>query len=112
MLHRELAIRLREDVKDADLGAVSITRVEVNRDISVAMIHYMPLGGGKPSASMVDAVERAAKKLRGPIGRVLRLRHAPRLNFVLDTHTEEAFRVNDLLAGLQDERGPDDEDTK
>ena len=61
MVHKELAKRLREDVKDPDLGFVSITRVELNRDLSVATIHYLPLGGGEPSQAMQDAVERAAK---------------------------------------------------
>ena len=114
MVHKELAKRLREDVKDPDLGYVSITRVDVNRDLSVATIHYLPLGGGAPSEAMIAAVERAAKQLRGPIGRVLRLRHAPKLAFIPDTHTEAAFRVNDLLAELQDEREltPHDEETE
>jgi ribosome-binding factor A len=104
MIHRELAVRLREDIKDSELGVVSITRVELNRDLSVASIYYLPLGGGEPSAAMREAVDRASRKLRGPIGRVLRLRHAPKLNFIVDTHTEAAFRVHDLLAELEDER--------
>jgi ribosome-binding factor A len=112
MIHRELAVRLREDVKDPDLGVVSITRVDLNRDLSVASVYYLPLGGGAPSPEMREAVTRAAGKLRGPIGRVLRLRHAPKLNFIADQHTEAAFRVHDLLAELEGVRSKhaDEED--
>ena len=97
LIHRELAVRLRRDIKDPDLTAVSITRVTVTRDLRRANIAYMPLGGGGISDSMADAVERAARSLRGPIGRALRLRHAPELVFHPDEHTEAAFRVMRLL---------------
>ena len=112
MIHRELAIRLRGDIKDPEIGVVSITRVDLNRDLSVASVYYLPLGGGAPSPEMQEAVERAARQLRGPIGRVLRLRHAPRLDFIPDKHTEAAFRVHDLLAELEGERDetPDTDD--
>ena len=103
MIHRELATRMRTEVKDAELEPVSITRVQVSGDLSVARISWMPLGGGEPARSLVDAVDRAAKKLRGPIGRALRLRTAPELRFVQDDHTEAAFRVNDLLHQISED---------
>ena len=113
MVHKELAKRLREDVKDPDLGFVSITRAELNRDPSVATIHYLPLGGGEPSQAMQDAVGARSKKLRVRSS-ALRLRHAPKLDFIIDRHTEAAFRVNDLLAELQEERDaePNGEDSE
>jgi ribosome-binding factor A len=53
---------------------------------------------------MQEGVELAAKQLRGPIGRALRLRHAPELVFEPDTHTEAAIRVTRLLDRLEAER--------
>jgi ribosome-binding factor A len=104
MIHRELADRLRSDIKDERIGMLSITHVEVTRDLSRATISYMPLGGGAPSEDLVDAIDQAARQLRGPIGRVLRLRHAPELVFVYDEHTDAAFRVTALIDKLGAER--------
>ncbi|MEQ1566015.1 MAG: 30S ribosome-binding factor RbfA [Myxococcota bacterium] len=104
MIHRELAERLRSDLKDERLAALSITAVEVTRDLSRAQISYMPLGGGQPTEDLVEAVEQAARQLRGPIGRALRLRHAPELVFVYDEHTDAAFRVTALLDRIGAER--------
>jgi ribosome-binding factor A len=80
---------------------VSITRVSVTRDLSRANITYMPLGGGAISDAMAEAVARAGRRLRGPIGRALRLRYAPVLVFHPDEHTEAAFRVMRLLDEIE-----------
>lgn len=97
MIHRELAVRLPQALKDPGLGVVSITHVEVSRDLSVARISWSPLGGGEPSAELVQAVDEAARSLRGPIGRALRTRHSPELRFVQDQHTDAAVRMTALL---------------
>ena len=104
MIHRELAERLRSDIKDERLAMLSMTSIEVTRDLSRATVRYMPLGGGAPSEDLVEALEAAAKRLRGPIGRALRLRHAPELVFVYDEHTDAAFRVTALIHRLGRER--------
>ncbi len=100
MIHRELAQRLRMEVKDPRLEPVSITHVQVTRDLSRATVDYLPLGGGAPSEDLADALKEAGKQLRGPIGRALRLRHAPEIVFQVDAHTEQAIRVTQLLQSL------------
>ena len=107
LIHKELAQRLRLEVKDPRLEPISITHVEVNGDLSRAVIDYMPLGGGEVSRDLEEALEDAARQLRGPIGRALRLRHAPELVFKIDTHTEQAIRVTEILSEIAAERGDD-----
>lgn len=104
MIHRELAQRLRLEVKDPRITEVSITHVRVTGDLRRAYVQYMPLGGGEPSEELVAGLEEAARQLRGPIGRALRLRHAPELLFELDTHTDQAVRMTHLLEQLSAQR--------
>ncbi|MCB9662511.1 MAG: 30S ribosome-binding factor RbfA [Alphaproteobacteria bacterium] len=101
MVHREVASRLRTDLEDPDLGDVSITRVEVPRDLGSAVVFWLPLGGGTPSDTQLAALERAARQLRGPVGRALRLRTAPELRFEFDQRHEEAIRVTSILHDLE-----------
>lgn len=110
LVHKELAQRLRLEVKDPRLEPVSLTHVEVNRDLSRATVHYLPLGGGAPSQDLQEALDEAARQLRGPVGRALRLRHAPELVFVVDTHTEKAFEVSRLIDEVAAERRERDEE--
>lgn len=104
MMHRELDERLRLEVKDPRLVPISITTVEVSRDLSRAVVEYLPLGGGEVSRELKEALAVAAKRLRGPIGRALRLRHAPEIVFKVDQHTEEAIRITGLLSRMERER--------
>ena len=105
LIHRELAERLRTQVKDPRVEPISITAVSVSRDLSRATVAYMPLGGGAPSDELREGLEEAAKQLRGPIGRALRLRHAPELCFEVDDTTEAAIRVTRIIEQLSRERG-------
>lgn len=110
MIHKELAQRLRLEIKDPRVGPVSITHVEVSGDLRVARIAYSPLGGGAPSQELVEGLADAARHLRGPIGRALRLRNAPELRFEPDTHTDEAVRMTSLLDQMARKRADDEEE--
>ncbi len=110
MIHKELAKRLRLQVKDPRVTDVSITHVKMSPDLSYARISYMPLGGGEPSDELREGMKSAAKQLRGPIGRALRLRHAPELRFEFDTHTDQAVNMTSLLDQLSAQRAEREED--
>ncbi|MBN2801228.1 MAG: 30S ribosome-binding factor RbfA [Deltaproteobacteria bacterium] len=98
IIHREVAMRLRTEIKDHRMTDISVTYVRLNGDLSRAVLEYMPLGGGEVSDDLRAALVDAARALRGPVGRALGIRHAPELLFVPDTHTEEAIRVSQLIA--------------
>jgi ribosome-binding factor A len=112
MIHRELAERLRSEIKDPRVGPISITGIEVTRDLSRAVVSYLPLGGGAPSDDLSEGLAVAARQLRGPIGRALRLRHAPELVFTYDERTDAAFRVTTLIDRLSAERKARSEDSE
>jgi ribosome-binding factor A len=98
-MQRSLAQMLRRDVKDPRVGNVTVTAVELAADLSVAHISILPFAGGHPSAEVLEGLRSAAGFLRGQLARELELRHAPRLQFELDTQLERAFRVSSLIDG-------------
>jgi ribosome-binding factor A len=100
VVHQELARMLREDVKDEALRLVSIVEVVVNPDLSVARVKWLPLGGLGNRAAMQAGLDRAARQLRGPVGRALGIRHAPELRFELDRNVEYAAHMEGVLANL------------
>jgi ribosome-binding factor A len=100
VVHQELARMLREDVKDEALRLVSIVEVVVNPDLSVARVKWLPLGGLGNRAAMQAGLDRAARQLRGPVGRALGIRHAPELRFELDRNVEYAAHMDGVLANL------------
>ncbi len=105
MVHREVASRLRQ-VKDPELTEISVTSVEMSKDLSRAVVKYLPFGGGEPNKVLNEALGRAARQMRGPIGRALRLRIAPELVFQWDRNHEDAVRLTALLDQIGKELHP------
>lgn len=105
MVHREVAERLRQ-VKDPELTEISVTAVEMSKDLSRALVKYLPFGGGEPTKALNEALGRAGRQMRGPIGRALRLRIAPELVFQWDRNHEDAVRLTALLDQIGKELKP------
>lgn len=103
-VHREVSMRLLSEVKDPRVTPISVTRVDVTKDLRRAVINYLPLGGNEPSDELVEALNDVAKHLRGPIGRALRLSFAPELVFKVDHHLDAAVRVTSIIEKLVHER--------
>jgi ribosome-binding factor A len=104
LVHKELAVLLRTEVKDHRVGMVSITHVQVTGDLSIARVYVTPLGGGGDGEAMLAGLKHAAGFLRGRVGRALKLRHAPKLDFRLDEHTENAVHMTSMLNRMEYER--------
>ena len=96
--HTLAEILQRGDVHDRALDGVVVTvpEVRVTRDLKIATIFIMPLGG-KDADLIVAAFERSKRFLRGEIARRIDLRHAPDLIFRLDTTFDEGDRIDALL---------------
>src|ERR1700728_3257563 len=96
-MQRSLSTLLRRGVKDPRVGNVTVTAVDVANDLSYARIHVLPFAGEHPAEQVLAGLRSAAGYLRGEIARELKLRHAPRLEFHLDTAIEGAAHLTQLI---------------
>jgi ribosome-binding factor A len=107
-IKRDLAELIRDEVKDPRVGMVTITGVDVTRDIAYATVYVTFLGSGDPAGG-VDALNHAAGFLRSQLGRVMRLRSVPQLKFVYDKSVEEGSRLASLIdAAVASDRKPEE----
>jgi ribosome-binding factor A len=112
-VQRVLSTLVAREVKDPRVGSVTITAVQLAPDLSVARVFFLPFGGRHEAEEVRAGLASAAGFLRGEVGRRLSLRHAPRLEFVIDQHLEEAAHLTSLIdrAVREDRsRSGDDED--
>ncbi len=88
----------RGEIRDPGLGgaAVTVTEVRISPDLRNATAFVIPLGGDHVT-EVIEALNRAAPYVRRRVGRAVKLRHLPNLNFVADTTFDEAARIDDLL---------------
>jgi len=104
-----LATILREDIHEAELPSTSITRVWLSKDLKLARVYVLPLGGAGEEEGLLAALEGLAPQLRKRLARRLQLRNTPMLRFYIDEDLEEAVRITNLLSELQIESGEGEE---
>jgi ribosome-binding factor A len=96
-MQRVLAALIAREVKDPRVGNVTITAVSVAADKASARVFFTPFASSNPPAQVASALTRASGFLRGELGRRLRLRHCPRLEFVFDESIEGGARLTGLI---------------
>ena len=105
----EVATFLREGAKDPRLvGMITITAVEVTRDLRHARVFVTILGSDTERAASLDALESMKGHVRTRLAKTLRLRVAPELSFRVDDSVARAARIESLLAEVR-EKKPGDE---
>jgi ribosome-binding factor A len=94
-IQRALSELIRREIRDPRLGMVTLTEVQVSKDLSYAKVFYSVLGAEKAQAQ--EILDEAADMLRGPVGRALGLRHSPELRFVTDELIESGAKLSALI---------------
>lgn len=96
-LLRSLSSLLRLEVKEPDVKSVSLTTVELSRDLSVARIYFSVLDPDADPAPAQAGLERAAGFLRRRLGNELQVRHVPELRFLHDDSIAHGARISKLI---------------
>jgi ribosome-binding factor A len=111
-MREEIATFLANDVKDPRImGLVTVTAVEVSRDLRHAKVFVSVLGSESQRAATFDGLSFVAAHLRGRVGRALRLRAAPEIEFRNDESVAHAAKIEQLLAQVRRELPADAGDT-
>ena len=101
-MREEIATFLANDVKDPRiLGLVTVTAVEVSRDLRHAKVFVSVLGSDSQRSATFEGLEAVAGHLRGRVGRALRLRVAPEFKFQNDESIAHAAHIEQLLAQVR-----------
>ena len=103
----------RLDLKEVSLGLNSITDVEVSPDLHLARVFISGLKE-EETREVIQALQKVSGKIRHHLGKRIRLRYTPELEFKYDETSMRAGRVEDLLAEIKKQesaRTHDDHDT-
>jgi ribosome-binding factor A len=104
-MKKELAALVMTDIRDPRLTAmVSITDVEVTKDLSYAKVYVSIFGTDKEKADSLEAIKNASSFLRREIGRRMNLRHTPELVIMLDTTIDRGMHIDDLIRRISNDK--------
>jgi len=95
-IRRDLAQLIQREIKDPDVGFVSLSDVEVTRDLAHAKV-FITVFDPEKAATSLQALRRAATFLRRRLGKELRLRHVPELHFLHDDSVEQGSHIDKLI---------------
>jgi ribosome-binding factor A len=97
-LKRLLSELVRREVKDPRVGLITITSVEVSRDLTHANVYFTPFAGSGDAESAREALQHAAGFLRHQVRNQMRLRVAPEIQFHVDDSVERGARLSELIS--------------
>jgi ribosome-binding factor A len=93
----------RGAVHDPGIGFITLTRVTVSPDLQMARVFYTTMGDAKARTETAKALDRAMPFFRRHIGKVIRLRRVPELDFKFDESIANQDRIEQILRDLHDE---------
>jgi ribosome-binding factor A len=98
-LQRELAGLIQHEVRDPRLGMVSITSVDVSRDLGHARIYVtlMDCESREESEESIEVLNKAAGFLRSQLSKDSRMRRLPQLRFYFDASVGRGRDLEDLI---------------
>lgn len=115
---RRVAGQIKKDVsqiigaqiKDPRIaGITSVTEVQLSKDLRYASIYISIYGSDTDKEETLQTLSRAAGFIRSEIGRRIRLRYIPEINFFLDNSIEYGAHIDSVIESLKKEENSDND---
>jgi ribosome-binding factor A len=99
-IREELSKILLMESKDPRLKGITVTGVEVDKELAFAEVYVCSLEGMERSQEVLSGLEHAQGFLRSELARRMELRVFPRLRFHWDPTFEKADKIERLLIAI------------
>jgi ribosome-binding factor A len=109
-IRREVAEVLLRDIRDERIGFMSLTTVQVSKDLRYATIYYSQLGSDTQKKQTARALNYAAPYIRNKIKKHFYMKSMPALRFQFDESVEQGSRIVGKLNRLFSDEPPSDPD--
>ena len=95
-LRKEIAVLVHQAVRDHALPSVSVSDVEVTKDLDVAKVFVTTLMS-EESKTAVKSLNEMAIEFRRELSRTLKMRRVPEIRFYYDDSVDNGERIEQLL---------------
>ena len=102
-MKKELGDIILQKVKDPRIGFVTVTDVEVTGDLQNATIFISVLGDESDKEASLKGLNTAKGFIRTEIGKRIRLRVTPEIEFEFDESIAYGSRIESLLTQVNNE---------
>ncbi|MGR3808713.1 ribosome-binding factor A [Pasteurella testudinis DSM 23072] len=104
-IKKEIAVILQREVKDPRIGMVTVSDVELSRDLVYAKVFVTFLFDQDEQAVKqgMEGLQKASGYIRSLLGKAMRLRIVPELRFEYDNSLVEGMRMSNLVSKVLNE---------
>lgn len=103
MIQNDINKILRQGLSDPRLNLVSVTRVNLNDDYSIANV-YWDTFNPSTRGDIKAAFDGIRGKVRSMLAKTLKVRHVPEINFFYDSQFEDEHKIMNLLKEEHDKK--------
>jgi ribosome-binding factor A len=104
LIQKEINAILQKQIKNAQLGFVTITEVKVTDDLQQAKVYFTVYGSEQEKISTEKLLKKMTSFVRYHVGQRISLRYTPEIVFQYDETIERAARIDELINKIQEER--------
>ncbi len=104
-IQRELAQLIQQQIADPRRGMVTVSAVEISRDLAHAKVFISVLDGHLDAQASLNVLNNAASYLRHELAQRTKMRVTPRLRFVYDPTLKHGSELSALIdAAVSEDR--------
>lgn len=108
-LRQEISRIVHSEIKDPRLGFITITKVDITKDLRYAKVYFSVLGEMKDKNLALKGLNSAKGYIRSLIAERIKLRFVPDVVFKIDDSLEHTKEIYDLLERIKKKKGDTDE---
>ncbi|MFA5142733.1 MAG: 30S ribosome-binding factor RbfA [Candidatus Omnitrophota bacterium] len=103
-LRQEISRIVQGEMKDPRLGFITITKVELTKDLRYSRVYFSVLGEEKDKKLALKGLNNAKGYIKGLLSDRIKLRFMPEVAFVIDESLEHTKHIYDILDKIKKER--------
>lgn len=104
LITQELTMIIQKEIDDPKLRSITITKMDLTRDMRLAKIYYIPSVVDEEHKDEIrKGLKRIARFLRGALAHRMSMKFTPRLSFREDTTIEQQQKVDELFERIEGE---------
>jgi ribosome-binding factor A len=107
-IRQEVATLIQNEIKDPRVGFLTVTKVELSKDLRYARVYFSTLGETKNKELALKGLNSAKGYIKGRLSDRIKLRYMPEIVFKIDDTLEHTQRIYELMNRIKKEK-PGDE---
>jgi ribosome-binding factor A len=109
-MKREISNIIQNEIRDPRISSmVSVTRVEVTKDLSYAKVYVSLFGSDESNKETLAALKSSARFIRKEVGHRIKLRLTPEILIEEDSSIKQGMHIEEILHKIKEQEHHDNE---